>query len=105
MNRLLRKLWRSGPLDDADPVAGASTSQKVEITNTTSSILEIMIEPYPDRYLLRPGDEMVIEADLCGAPLSIHPFDGGLQIYPGHDIGSPVTINGAPAEPDWETKA
>lgn len=79
-------------------------SGRLEIRNTTSSALEIMVEMYPDRYLLQPGEEMVIEANLKGAPFSINPYDGGLQIYPGNDVGPPVTINGVRAEPDWETK-
>jgi len=63
-----------------------------------------MIEAYPDRYLLRPGEEMVIEGDPSGAPFTINPYDGGLQIYPGNTVGAVVTINGVQTEPDWETK-
>jgi hypothetical protein len=76
----------------------------LEIRNTTASVLEIMVEIYPDRYLLRPGDLMVIEADSDGVPFTINPYDGGLQIYPGNTAGAAVTINGVRAEPDWETK-
>jgi len=76
----------------------------LKIRNTTSSVLEIMVELYPDRYLLQPGDEMVIEADPTGAAFDILPFDGGLQIYAGNTAGAAVAINGARVEPDWETK-
>lgn len=78
--------------------------QDLEIENKTSSILVIMVEFYPDRYLLRPEEKMVISADLGGAPFSITPFDGGMQIYPGNDAGCPVTINGVLVKPDWKTK-
>ena len=63
-----------------------------------------MVEVYPDRYLLQPGEEMVIEADPSGVPFTIIPYDGGLQIYPGNTAGAVVTINGARAESDWKTK-
>lgn len=63
-----------------------------------------MVEVNPDRYLLQPGDEMVIEAVLGGAPFSTIPFDGGMTIYPGNDNGCPVTINGVRVESDWKTK-
>lgn len=76
----------------------------LEIRNTTSSVLEIMVEVYPDRYLLQPGEEMVIVADPDGVPFTINPYDGGLQIYPGNTAGAVVTINGVRAESDWETK-
>lgn len=67
-------------------------------------VLEVMVEVHPDRYLLRPGDLMVVEADPEGAPFTINACDGTLQIYPGNTAGAAVTINGVRAEPDWETK-
>ena len=76
----------------------------LEINNTTSLVLEIMIEAYPDRYLLRPGDRMVVEADPNGVPFTINLYEGSLQIYPGNTAGAIVTINGVKVEPDWETK-
>ncbi|MGP1281527.1 MAG: hypothetical protein ACTS1X_01000 [Parasphingopyxis sp.] len=80
------------------------STQTLEIMNTTSSILEVMVELNPDRYLLQPNDVMVIQAKLRGAPFSVTLFEGGLQIYPGNDCGPPVTINGEPAQPDWTTE-
>ena len=85
-------------------MAGSEPRQRLEIQNTTSSVLEIMVEIIPDRYLLQPGDKLVIDADIGGAPFAIYPYDGGMQIYPGNDVGPPVTINGVRVEPDWETK-
>lgn len=85
-------------------MADSTQRQRLEIENTTSSVLEIMIELNPDRYLVQPGDRMVIDADLDGAPFSISLYDGGINIYPGNDTGCPVTINGISVEPDWETK-
>jgi hypothetical protein len=79
-------------------------AQRLQLSNETASILEIHVEPHPDRYLLQPNDKMVIQADLGDAPFTIHVHDGALQIDPGNDAGSPVTINGLPVEPDWETK-
>ena len=63
-----------------------------------------MVEVYPDRYLLKPNDERVIEADPDGVPFTINPYVGGLQIYPGNTAGAAVAINGVRAEPDWKTK-
>jgi hypothetical protein len=80
-----------------------SNHPALEIRNTTSSVLEIMVEAYPDRYLLRPGEEMAVEADPDGAPFTVYPCDGGLQIYPGNTAGAVVTINDMLAEPDWDT--
>ena len=85
-------------------MAESNPAQKLEIRNATSSVLEITVEIYPDRYLLQPDHEMVIEANLDGAPFTIIAFEGGLQIYPGNDAGPPVTIKGVRAEPDWETR-
>ena len=78
-------------------------AQKLEIRNTTSSPLEVMVEVYPDRYVLQPNDEMVIIADLNGAPFAVNPYEGGLQVYPGNDCGPLVTINGVSVEADWNT--
>jgi hypothetical protein len=60
-----------------------------------------MVEITPDRYVLRPGDNMEIEADLSGAPFDITPYSGGVQIYPGKAVSSVVRINGEVVEPDW----
>jgi hypothetical protein len=84
-------------------MADSNPPRKLEICNKTSASLEIMVEVYPDRYVLKPGEEMVIEADLSGAPFTVNVYEGSLQVYPGNDCGPPVTINGEAAEPDWET--
>jgi hypothetical protein len=87
-------------------MADPNPPQQLEIWNTTSTVMEVHVELNPDRYLLQPGDQMVITARLNGAPFNVQPFvrGGGLQIYPGNDSGSSVTINGLPVEPDWVTK-
>jgi hypothetical protein len=76
----------------------------LEIRNATSSVLEIQVEILPERYLLKPGDKMAIEADPDGVPFTVVVYDGSLQIYPGNTYSAVVTINGAQAEPDWDTK-
>jgi hypothetical protein len=81
------------------------TYAPLEIKNERSSILEIMVEVYPDRYLLRPGERMAIEADPDGSPFMIYAYDDGLQVFPGNTAGAAVTIDGLPVEPDWDTQA
>jgi hypothetical protein len=73
------------------------------IYNTTNVVMEIWVEINPDRYLLKPGEEMMIEADPEGVPFTIQPFDGGLQIYPGNTAGAAVMIDGKLVQPDWDT--
>ena len=80
-------------------MAETNPSQKLEIENSTSSILQVSVEMYADRYLLNPRDIMVIEADIGSAPYTVVVHDRGVQVYPGNDCGPPVTINGVPAEP------
>ena len=65
--------------------------------------MEVMVEMTPDRYVLGPGDEMLFEADLKGAPFHISPYEGGLQIFPGNAGHASVTKNGVPVQPDWTT--
>lgn len=77
--------------------------QKLILHNNGAAPLEIMVEMIPDRYILQPGDEMIIEADLNGAPFDITPYNLGMQIYPGNAFDPRVTINGAVVEPDWTT--
>ena len=73
--------------------------QKLEINNDTKRKLEVYVEVVPDIYLLEPGDRMVIEADLAGAPFTVNVLsDGRLQVYPGDDCDPPVTINGELAQ-------
>jgi hypothetical protein len=81
----------------------APTVPPLVIVNSTDAVMEISVEIYPDRYLLKPGEEMTIEADPSGVPFTIQPFEGGLQVYPGNTAGAAVTINGKPVQPDWDT--
>jgi len=78
-------------------------AQQLVLHKPGPDLLEIMVEMIPDRYVLRPSDEMVIEAELDGAPFDITPYNGGLQIYPGNAFDPAVTINGMPVEADWDT--
>ena len=74
------------------------------IENERSSVLEVMIECYPDRYLLPPGDKMAIEADPDGNPFTLFvEDDGGLTIFPGNTAGAAVSVNGVLVDPDWDT--
>jgi hypothetical protein len=85
------------------PSKSESNRQKLVLENRSSAPLEVMVEVIPDRYVLRPRDQMEIDAEMGGAPFSMHFYDGGVQIYPGNDCGPPVTINGLAVKPDWET--
>jgi hypothetical protein len=76
----------------------------LEIKNSTSSVLEIFVEMLSERYLLKPGDEMSIEADPNGVAFTVVAYDGSLQIYPGNTLSAVVTINGSQVEPDWDAK-
>ena len=80
-------------------------TQTLIVRNPGPHPLEVMVEITPDRYVLGPGGEMLIEADLNGAPFDITPYEGGLQIYPGRAYDPSVTINGVRVEPDWNTPA
>jgi hypothetical protein len=98
-------LWRrllsraEPPESDPPPVP----AQKLVVNNAGTEPLEIMIEVYPDRYVLRPGSKMVIEADLEGEPIDITPYPNGLQIYAGNDSDPIVSIDGKTVGPDWNT--
>jgi hypothetical protein len=62
-----------------------------------------LVEPVPDRYVLQPNDELVIEAEyrVGDEPFLVDAYDGGLcitaSIWP-----TGVWINGKPATPDWD---
>lgn len=73
--------------------------QKLGLTNDTQRPLEVMVEINPDRYVLQPKDEMVIEdgEDSSQPYFHINVYGGGLQVYPS--LWARVSINGKPAEP------
>jgi len=73
---------------------------RLHIKNMTSAVIEVMVEVYPDRYLLRPNEEMQIEPDPTGAPFEIHLHEGGPNIFPGSTAGALVTIDGVQVEPN-----
>ncbi|WP_131803790.1 hypothetical protein [Methylorubrum salsuginis] len=91
--------WR-GRIKTTD---ASKARHKIEITNYTNKTLEVYIEIRPDRYLLKPGELMVINANLEGAPYSIGYCEGSVQVYAGMDFDPEVTINGIAADSDWET--
>lgn len=76
--------------------------QKLGLTNDTQQPLEVYVEINPDRYVLQPKDEMVIEgAEDPGQPyFHINVCEGGIQIYPLLPVR--VSINGNTAEPVWD---
>ncbi|HEX8214426.1 MAG TPA: hypothetical protein VF582_03025 [Allosphingosinicella sp.] len=77
--------------------------QRETLRNDTEASLEVMVEMIPRRYVLQPGDEMVIQADAppSNQAFNIHVYDGGLQVCAAWDIDPQVWINGSRAEPDW----
>jgi hypothetical protein len=97
--------WFSKRRPTQQPSLHSDGTQELHLRNdaSASAALEIMVEVTPDRYVLQPGDEMVIQADLDGAPFDITPYKGGLQIYPGNALDPIVRINGLLAKPDWLT--
>jgi hypothetical protein len=76
--------------------------KKLVLTNDTQRPLEVMVEINPDRYVLQPRDEMVIEGgeERFQPYFHINVYDGGIQVYPPLKAG--VSINGKPAEPVWD---
>ena len=44
-----------------------------------------MVEVTPDRYVLRPGDEMVIHGSPGQATHDLLVYEQGLQVYPAGD--------------------
>ena len=79
-------------------------SQRQSFRNRQSSDIEIMVEPIPDRYVLRPNQTIEIEAEYYEGmePFTVETYDGGLWISPAI-VPSGVWIDGAPAETDWKS--
>jgi len=63
-----------------------------------------MVEINPDRYVLQPKDEMLIEGgeDPSQPYFHINVYDGGIQVYP--PLEARVTINGNPTQPMWDLR-
>ena len=97
-----RLLGRAGPTG-SEPSLDSRSRQKLVLNNAGNEPLEVMIEVYPNRYVLQPGAKMVIEADLEGERIAITPYLNGLQIYAGNDIDPLVWIDGVSVDPDWDT--
>jgi hypothetical protein len=77
--------------------------QKLVLVNDTPRPLEVMVEINPDRYVLQPKDEMLIEGEPIPAQdhFQIAVYEGGIQIYAPGITPEKVSINGAPAKPNW----
>ena len=79
-----------------------------EFRNTSARPLEIDIEPYPDRYVLQPGDEMTViyeqDPDRPGAGLTTWVYESGLQIFLQEFDTAIILINGRIVEP-WTDAA
>ena len=76
--------------------------QKLTLSNNTDGVLEVYVEINPDRYLLQPKDELLIEAP--PAPpgreaFSVNVYPGSVQIYPNFGFATGVWINNVPAKP------
>jgi hypothetical protein len=63
--------------------------------------LEVYVEMYPDRYVLKSGDVMRISYQHDGEGYGLHTliWDNGLQIYCETFDTAEVTINGEAVEP------
>ena len=76
--------------------------QKLGLTNNTPQPLEVYVEINPDRYVLQPKDEMIIEGetDPHQPYFHINVCEGCIQVYPPLPVR--VSINDSPAEPVWD---
>lgn len=83
------------------------SKQKLEFSNDGSRPIEVMVEVTPDRYILKPGDKMILIADASKATrvegYTVDVYDGGVQIYAAWDGQPAVFIDGQAAKPDWTT--
>jgi len=63
--------------------------------------LQVDVELFPDRYVLKPGDVMEITYDHSGEGYGLHTivWEGALQIYLREFDTAVVTINGKQIEP------
>lgn len=76
-------------------------NQRQSFFNGTSGPLEVMVEPTPDRHVLQPLAEMVLEfGHDVQDQIGVHVYDEWLQIRPGIWPLN-VCINGEKAAPDW----
>jgi hypothetical protein len=68
--------------------------------NKTDNDLEVYVEMYPERYVLKPGDVMQIVYNHKGDGYGLHTIvhNDGLQIYLEEFDTAVVTINGEPAK-------
>ena len=103
---LWRRLLSRGGATESDGATESeppsSPRQKLVVNSGGTQPLEVMVEVYPNRYVLQPGAKMVIDADLEGEPIDITHYLNGLQIYAGNDCDPVVSIDGAIVDSDWD---
>jgi hypothetical protein len=92
------------PSDEPTP----ATKQKLELCNESTRTIEVMVEMTPERYILRPKDQLVLIAEAQDVPrvegFTLNFYDGGVQIYAAWDGQPSAYINGQPAEADYTTE-
>jgi hypothetical protein len=69
--------------------------------NKTDKDITVLVEIYPDQYILKPNDVMNIAYDHESAGYGLHTiiYDGGLTIYLDHFDTAVATINGERVQP------
>lgn len=87
----------------AKPSFGKLLRQKQSFRNKLSVPLEIMVEPIPDRYVLKPHQQIEIEVEYPTGhpPFEVDVYEGGLCISVAMCCTG-VWIDGQPAQPDWD---
>jgi hypothetical protein len=65
--------------------------RSISLTNDTSAVMAVYIEPYPNEYRLRPGQNVHITGRPGKHQVEIIPFDRGMTIWFGEDPDPVVT--------------
>jgi hypothetical protein len=94
------------PKDFAGTIA--LRTQRQSFRNDSGKEIEVGIEMWPEKYLLKPGDEILIEAEMRSSDsevFNVAVTETGLQIYPNIGVPSQVWLNGYPAEENWTVSA
>jgi hypothetical protein len=76
-------------------------TQRQSFRNDSTEEIEVYVEMWPQRYLLKPCDEMVVEAEVPSHGQEVFGVvvtNDGLQIYPNIGVPEQVWINGSRAE-------
>jgi hypothetical protein len=62
-----------------------TTTRSITLTNDTTSVLAVYVEPYPNEYWLQPNERVRITGDPGKYDIDVAPFDGGMTIVFGED--------------------